>query len=79
MPLFKYLCQDCKKPHARLLPASKANDPGPCPSCGGVLVREASGPSQQVIERLDNGLMPKAVEQLADSPRLVKERKEGVK
>ena len=36
--------------------------------------RNPSGASSQAVERLDNGLMPKAVERIADAERLYKER-----
>jgi hypothetical protein len=42
--------------------------------CGGVWEREPTGPTNQVYETLDNGLMPHKVERLADAERLFKER-----
>jgi hypothetical protein len=45
-----------------------------CRECGGPLHRAGLGPSTQVVERLDNGLMPRALERLADAERLFEER-----
>lgn len=42
--------------------------------CSGVWEREQTGPTNQVYEVLDNGLMPHKVERLADAERLFKER-----
>lgn len=42
-----------------------------CKVCQKPLVREAQGPSTQLMETLDNGLMPKAVTRLVDIERLV--------
>lgn len=42
--------------------------------CGGIFQRAATGPSTQVMERLDNGAMPRAVERLADAERLYADR-----
>lgn len=44
------------------------------PDCGGTWQRDPTGPTTQKYERLDNGLMPRAVERPADAERLFKER-----
>ena len=43
-------------------------------SCGEIMKRRATGPTANVKERLDSGLMVKAVERYADAPRLYHER-----
>lgn len=73
MPLFRYLCPDCKVDVSKLH-AAKERPSFVCPACGGALVRNPKGPSTQVVERLDNGAMGKAVERLADAERLYSER-----
>lgn len=45
-----------------------------CKSCQSPLVRTPKAPTTRVVERLDNGLMVKALERLADAPELHRER-----
>jgi ribosomal protein S27E len=71
--LYRLACQACGAKTARLAPSYSAV-PKDCGSCGGVLARAPTGPSTQVMERLDNGAMPRAVERLADAERLYEER-----
>ena len=81
MPLFKYRCVLCGRPCDRLLAPERANDPAPCPfpSCEGQLERAPTGPSHQAVERLDNGLMPRALERPAEAQRMFEERSRGVR
>jgi hypothetical protein len=39
--------------------------------------RVVAGPSTSIVERLDNGAMPKAVERYSDAERIFKERHEA--
>ena len=76
MPLFNLACEGCGK-KSRILAASwgsVSQERLRCDACPGVLRRAATGVSSQAVERLDNGLMPKAVERLADAERLFQER-----
>jgi hypothetical protein len=41
--------------------------------------REANPPSAQVMERLDNGAMPKVLERLADAENLFRDRAANAK
>lgn len=35
MPIYEYLCQDCKNECEVIRPISQADDPLPCAACGG--------------------------------------------
>ncbi len=39
MPLYAYVCLDCKKEFELLRPMGQADDPAPCAHCGGDHVR----------------------------------------
>jgi len=69
MAQYKFLCSTCGFKKARL-----SLDPFDCPKCKSPMKRNASGPTNQVYEQLDNGLMPRKVERLADAERLFKDR-----
>ncbi len=42
MPVYEYQCVECDERTDRLVPHSKADEPGDCPTCGGVLRRKFS-------------------------------------
>lgn len=42
MPVYEYACSDCGSDQDRILPHDRADEPGPCPSCGGELRRRFS-------------------------------------
>lgn len=48
-------------------------------TCGGKLERDRSGASSRVVEVLDNTWMPRAVERLADTERLIHDHVKGKK
>ena len=78
MPLFNL---ECPKGHfKKLLTSCQTFDKVPVEKktcqCGELMTRKATGPTSSVKERLDNGIMPKAVERFADTERLYKERNE---
>ncbi len=77
MPLFRFVCIECALKAARFLSPTEARLPLPCTQCAGKMKRDVQVPSMQVVERLDNGLMPRAVERLADAERLFKDRAKG--
>lgn len=79
MALYNFVCDGpCRSTVRRILSPEKIDSVlgKPCgkPDCGGKWVREPTGATSQVYERLDNGLMPKAVERPKDAERLYKER-----
>jgi len=69
MPQYKFICPKCNFKKSKLNKDSLS-----CPKCNETMERNPSGASSQAVERLDNGLMPKAVERIADAERLYKER-----
>lgn len=74
MPLYNFKCPKCGKAKRKICSAEQSKDPIACSDCSTTLERAPSGATSQVKERLDNGLMPRAVERLADAERLFKER-----
>lgn len=75
MPIFHARCHTCGGSQ-RFLAASWSNIRPTtllC-ECGGSYQREARGPSTQLLERLDNGAMVRAVERPADAERMHAER-----
>ena len=42
MPVYEYRCSACGDACDRILPHAEADDPGPCPGCGGELARRFS-------------------------------------
>lgn len=42
MPVYEYVCEACDEATDRILPYDRADRPGPCPSCEGVLRRRFS-------------------------------------
>ena len=78
MPLFTLRCDACGRERRRILPRSP--EPEPCGGeCSGQLRRAPAGPSQNVVERLDNGSMVKALERPAEAERLYRERADPAK
>lgn len=73
MALYNYRCDGCGK-KARKISTPEQQQTPQCPDCVQDMVRDPTGPSSQKMERLDNSLMPRRVERLADAERLHKER-----
>lgn len=42
MPVYEFRCASCDGTTDRLLPHDRVDDPGPCPTCDGILVRRYS-------------------------------------
>jgi putative FmdB family regulatory protein len=42
VPVYEYACASCDGRTERLLPHTRAAEPGPCPGCGGELERRFS-------------------------------------
>jgi hypothetical protein len=75
MPMFHVRCKGCRSEDDRLLSFVGEISLQLCRTCGEKKMRRAPrGPSVQVMERLDNGAMPRAVERLADAERLYADR-----
>jgi hypothetical protein len=89
MPLYNFICPKCGNKRRRICSPAQAKIPIKCGDCSArdndgpnlpatanenTMERDPSGPTNQRYERLDNGLMPRAVERLVDAERLHKER-----
>jgi hypothetical protein len=73
LPLYKLRCPRCEREKKVM----RDKPPQECCPCGGEFQRSGAGPSSQVTERLDNGLMPRSLERLVDAERLHQERADG--
>ncbi len=84
MPAYTFECPICKQWQRAILSVQEMKDGNvPCktPGCAGILERKAQPPTTQITETLDNGLMPRKLERLADAERIHEERagyKKGV-
>ena len=82
MPLYYFGCPDssCAQVTRRLLTPKEARTAAEfCPACGELMQRQANAPTSRTTEVIDNGLMTRRLERLADADRLFAERNEAVK
>lgn len=74
MPIFELGCPNCRTTKKTLASSfAELGDKKIC-ECGGIMKRIGTGPSTSIMEKLDNGWMPKAVVRYADAERIMKER-----
>ncbi len=73
MPLYQFICSACAEQTRKILDAGKQKEKHAC-KCGGELLRDASAPSTQTMETLDNGLMVRRIERLKDAEELYHDR-----
>lgn len=76
MPLYHFSCETCGKKTRKILgmTSSQLSEAKMTCTCGGLLKRQQEGaPTAQKVESLDNGIMPKKVERLAEAERLFHE------
>jgi putative FmdB family regulatory protein len=74
MPFYRFECKVCGHRKRKMLPSGQQTQPVACEKCQSTMWRDPNPPSTQVLEKLDNGLMAKPVERLADAERLYHER-----
>lgn len=76
MPCFWYHCQPCGKRQAFMgkSQTEESTTPRECKVCAGPVVREISVVTSRTVETIDNGLMSKPVERLANAQEIYKER-----
>lgn len=74
MPMYYFTCDSCAESQGLRLKPGEQKAPRACPKCGTALRRDPRPPSTQVMESIDNGIMPRRVERLADAQRLFKDR-----
>lgn len=70
MPLFYWKCAYCDHSIARICSFIDSKKEHICIKCGLPMIRDYKGINSQSYETLDNGLMSKKVERLADAHRL---------
>ena len=78
MPLFNFACPQCQNSFRKLLPKPPETAPA-CPECGTESVRDvgSGGVTTKIVETLDNGMMQKRIERIADIERLHAERNQN--
>ena len=77
MAFLNFICKKCNKERQRYFQkVPKFKTWGFC-DCGGELIRQPLGPTSQVMESLDNGVMRKAVERYSEAERLYRERQKA--
>ena len=74
MPKYNLICRDCHLLQSRIVMAPNGLTTFECKQCGGKCKRLVKGPSAQVMEKLDNGSMVRAVERLANAEILAQDR-----
>jgi hypothetical protein len=81
MPLYYYECSKCSWHYRKIQTPEEAEKTQICRAkgCTAELVRKPVAPSARVTEVIDNGIMPRRLERLADAERLFAERNEAVK
>jgi hypothetical protein len=77
MPLYYLKCENCNKVKPILSNKfEEINEEKLTCKCGNKLEHQSKGPSTTMLERLDNGIMPRAVERYTDAEELFKKRHE---
>lgn len=82
MPLYNFQCDACKRTVRRIFDVQDVDsfegsicfDNG---ACQGKWRRVPTGPTSQVMEKLDNGISPRTVERWSDAERVWKERSDN--
>lgn len=74
MPIYNLRCSGCQAERTRFAANSADARAKPCERCGAVMGRAATGPGARKVEVLDNGLMGRSVERLADAEELQEKR-----
>lgn len=81
MPVYYFECPICHWPTRRILEPKESKDPIPCMTdgCAGILKRTPKPPTSRITETLDNGVMVRRLERLADAEQIHQERAHGKK
>lgn len=72
MPSYRFECPSCNNSASKVM-NSPTGRVVVC-KCGTQMNRVPTGPTSRIVETRDNGIMTRAVEQLADVERLSRER-----
>lgn len=73
MPIYYFVCRRCRTNVRRVMEPAEAARYA-CPACGRKMTRQPKPPATQVNETVDNGIMPRAIERLANAEELSRER-----
>jgi putative FmdB family regulatory protein len=73
MPLYYFQCKDCKAADRRILEPEQVKDVA-CRQCGGKVRRTPKPPTSILKEKVDNGHMPRTLENYVDGQQLTLER-----
>ncbi len=80
MPIYFFSCADCLEEARKLLkPEALDSMVFFCPKCHKPMERSPQPPTSRVTETLDNGIMVRKVERLADAEQIHRERAKGKK
>jgi hypothetical protein len=74
VPRYFFACEACNKPYQRICAPVEAKQEQACPACSKPLKRTPKPANTMVLETLDNGLMARKLERLADAERIFAER-----
>jgi hypothetical protein len=79
MPVFYFECPVCHMPDRMILSPEEGKGDVPCraPDCSGKLKRTRKAPTTRITETLDNGLMARSLERLADAEKIHHDRAHG--
>lgn len=77
MPLYNFVCVDCRAADRRLLTPAQAKLPQECRDCSGELKRRVNPPATNLVEVIDDGRVNRAIERHPDAERLHRERAEN--
>jgi hypothetical protein len=73
LPLYYFICRQCKEPLRKVIEPEKVKGLR-CPKCQGKLKRYPSPPAVHFKNHIDNGLMPKGLENFDDAQQITHER-----
>ena len=80
MPIYYFHCPECQETVRKLLKPEALEGMTPyCPKCHKAMERSPQPPTAKIVETLDNGIMVRRVERLADAEQIHKERAHGKK
>jgi putative FmdB family regulatory protein len=74
VPMYNFKCPQCRSQVRILRKVEKAADPVECPHCKVGMERAPMPPTSMVKEVLDNGLMSRKVERLANAEEIGRDR-----
>ena len=74
MPLYNFVCLECRVSDRRMLTPAYATLPQECKECCGEMKRRVNPPGTNLVEVIDDGRLVRAIERHPDAERLHRER-----